>query len=972
MIAIHNLSGDRMAKTKRVFSFGAGKAEGNKDMKNELGGKGAGLAEMSNIGISVPPGFTITTDVCTAFYESGRQLPGDLLPALRAALRKVESLTGKGFGDAENPLLVSVRSGARVSMPGMMDTVLNLGLNDETVEGLAKQSGDERFAWDSYRRFCAMFGDVVLGMKPERKEDRDPFEVVLQRKKQALKVTLDSELPVSALKELVGEFKAEVSDRKGISFPDDPMEQLVAAIEAVFNSWENDRAIAYRRMNGIPSTWGTAVTVQSMVFGNLGDDSGTGVAFTRNPASGENELYGEFLVNAQGEDVVAGVRTPQKIADLEARFPEVAKQLEDARGRLEIHYRDMQDIEFTIERGRLFLLQTRSGKRTGLAAVRIAVEMAEKKLISTREAVLRVDPSTLNHLLRPVFDESAKKRALVGGRYLANGLPAGPGAATGRIVFFAGDAEAWSARGEQVVLARHETSPEDIRGMAAAQGFLTAFGGMTSHAALVARQMGKVAIVGCEALSFNYEARTMTVATPEGPKTLAEGDWISIDGTDGQVLAGTVETMPSEVVQVLIDKTRDPLDAPVYQEFAKLLAWADQARRLKVRANADQPDQAAVAIAFGAQGIGLCRTEHMFFGEGKIGPMREMIVAETNAARRAALAKLLPLQREDFAGIFRAMGSRPVTIRTIDPPLHEFLPHDAAGLAELARATGHTEEHIRKRVAELVESNPMLGNRGCRLGISYPEITAMQARAIFEAACDVAAEGIDVRPEVMIPLVGEKKEFDHQAELVRAVAAAVFAERGRKVRFSVGTMIEIPRAALTADQIAQTAEFFSFGTNDLTQTTFGISRDDVGTVLHTYLEKDIYEVDPFVSIDRSGVGELMRIAVARGRATRPSIKLGICGEHGGDPRSVEFCHTLGLDYVSCSPYRLPIARLAAAQAALREADKAAKTVKPVAGRRNGKQANRKQTGRRAADGKARPGRRAPAVPQVSKPSLRRA
>ena len=669
-------------------------------------------------------------------------------------------------------------------------------------------------------------------------------------------------------------------------------------------------------MNGIPANWGTAVTVQSMVFGNMGEESGTGVAFTRNPATGANEFYGEFLVNAQGEDVVAGIRTPQKISQLAERFPEIAQQLEDARSKLERHYRDMQDIEFTIEQGRLYLLQTRAGKRTGLAAVRVAVEMAEEGLITHREAVLRVEPNGLNQLLAPVFDEGAKSAALQAGRFLASGLPAGPGAATGRIVFFASDAEAWKERGEQVVLVRHETSPEDIRGMAAAKGFLTAFGGMTSHAALVARQMGKVAIVGCESVTFDYKARTMTVTTPNGPRTLEEGDWISLDGSTGQVIDGPVETTPSEVVQVLIEKTRDPADAPLYRQYAKLLEWADQERRLKVRANADQPDQAVAALAFGAQGIGLCRTEHMFFGEGKIGPMREMIVAETGRERRAALAKLLPLQREDFAGLFRAMGSRPVTIRTIDPPLHEFLPQDERGVAELARATGKSLEHIRARVEELHESNPMLGSRGCRLGISYPEITAMQARAIFEAACDVQAEGIEVRPEIMIPLVGEKKELDHQAELVRALATAVLAERGRKVKYTVGTMIEIPRGALTADKIAETAEFFSFGTNDLTQTTFGISRDDVGTVLHIYLDEDIYDVDPFVSIDRDGVGELMKIAVERGRRTRPNLKLGICGEHGGDPSSVEFCHQIGLDYVSCSPFRVPIARLAAAQAAI--------------------------------------------------------
>ena len=907
--------------TKRIYSFGAGKADGNKEMKDLLGGKGAGLAEMSNIGIPVPPGFTITTSVCTEFYKSGKRLPKDVLPGVAAALHRVEKLAGKKFGAARKPLLVSVRSGARVSMPGMMDTVLNLGLNDETVEGLAEQSGDERFAWDSYRRFCAMFGDVVLGMKPQRKEDRDPFEVILDRKKEALGVKLDSALPVAALKELVAEFKAEVLQKKGIQFPEDPMQQLVAAIEAVFQSWENERARAYRRMNGIPANWGTAVTVQSMVFGNMGEESGTGVAFTRNPATGANEFYGEFLVNAQGEDVVAGIRTPQKISQLAERFPEIAQQLEDARSKLERHYRDMQDIEFTIEQGRLYLLQTRAGKRTGLAAVRVAVEMAEEGLITHREAVLRVEPNGLNQLLAPVFDEGAKSAALQAGRFLASGLPAGPGAATGRIVFFASDAEAWKERGEQVVLVRHETSPEDIRGMAAAKGFLTAFGGMTSHAALVARQMGKVAIVGCESVTFDYKARTMTVTTPNGPRTLEEGDWISLDGSTGQVIDGPVETTPSEVVQVLIEKTRDPADAPLYRQYAKLLEWADQERRLKVRANADQPDQAVAALAFGAQGIGLCRTEHMFFGEGKIGPMREMIVAETGRERRAALAKLLPLQREDFAGLFRAMGSRPVTIRTIDPPLHEFLPQDEKGLADLARATGKSVDYIRARVEELHESNPMLGSRGCRLGISYPEITAMQARAIFEAACDVQAEGIEVRPEIMIPLVGEKKELDHQAELVRALATAVLAERGRKVKYTVGTMIEIPRGALTADKIAETAEFFSFGTNDLTQTTFGISRDDVGTVLHIYLDEDIYDVDPFVSIDRDGVGELMKIAVERGRRTRPNLKLGICGEHGGDPSSVEFCHQIGLDYVSCSPYRLPIARLAAAQAALGEAER---------------------------------------------------
>ncbi len=920
-----------MATVKRLYSFGGGKAEGNKDMKNLLGGKGAGLAEMSNIGIPVPPGFTITTEVCTAFYKGGKRLPKDVVPGIRAALGKVEALAGRKFGDPENPLLVSVRSGARVSMPGMMDTVLNLGLNDLTVEGLAARSGNERFAWDSYRRFCAMFGDVVLGMKPERKEDRDPFEVILEAKKHAHGVKQDADLPISALKELVTEFKAEVKQKKGVDFPDDPMEQLLAAVEAVFRSWENDRAIAYRKLNGIPSDWGTAVTVQAMVFGNMGEDSGTGVAFTRNPATGENVFYGEFLVNAQGEDVVAGIRTPQKIAEIEARFPGIAKQLEGVRSRLEKHYRDMQDIEFTIERAKLYVLQTRSGKRTGLAAVRIAVDMVEARIVTKEEALLRVEPMALNQLLRPIFDSAQWQRAATEGKYLAKGLPAGPGAATGRIVFFASDAEEWKARGEQVILCRHETSPEDIRGMNAAVGFLTAFGGMTSHAALVARQMGKVAVVGCDALAFDYGTRQMKVAAPHGERVLGEGDWISVDGSTGEVIEGQVKTTPSEVIQVLIEKSRKPEDAPVYQEYAKLLSWADKVRRLRVRANADQPDQSEAAVAFGAQGIGLCRTEHMFFGEGKIGPMREMIVAENEADRRKALAKLLPLQRGDFAGIFRAMGPRPVTVRTLDPPLHEFLPQDPAGVEELARATGRTIEQVEARIASLHEANPMLGHRGCRLGITYPEITEMQARAIFEAACEVLAEGVDVQPEVMIPLVGARKELDNQTRVVRAAADAVFQEKGRKVKYSVGTMIEVPRGALTAGQIAGTAEFFSFGTNDLTQTTFGISRDDVAPVLATYVAKDIYEADPFVTIDREGVGQLMRMAVESGRRTRPGMKMGICGEHGGDPPSVVFCHQIGLDYVSCSPYRLPIARLAAAQAVL----KGAPAAKPARSSANG-------------------------------------
>ena len=904
--------------TKRIYSFGGGSAEGSLKLNDLLGGKGAGLADMSSIGIPVPPGFTITTEVCAEFQAAGGKLPKGLEPELRAALARVEKLTGKGFGLRDNPLLVSVRSGARVSMPGMMDTVLNLGLNDETVEGLVALSGNPRFAWDSYRRFCAMFGDVVLGLKPQRKEDRDPFELILEARKRACGVRFDSELPVEALKELVAEFKAAIRERCGRDLPSNPLEQLRLAIAAVFRSWENDRAAAYRQLNGIPSSWGTAVSVQSMVFGNMGESSGTGVAFTRNPATGKDEFYGEFLVDAQGEDVVAGTRTPQKMGELAARWPAIATQLEAVRGRLERHYREMQDIEFTIERGRLYVLQTRTGKRTGMAAVRIAVEMAEQKLITRDEALLHVNPEALNHLLRPVFDTAAKAAAVEEGRLLARGLPAGPGAASGRLVFFAEDAVAWRRNGEVVILARHETSPEDIRGMDASEGFLTAFGGMTSHAALVARQMGKVAIVGCEALTFDYQARTMTVQAAAGSRVLKEGDWISIDGIAGEVLEGRLATSPSEVVQVLVEKTLEARAAPVYRGFARLLGWADAVRRLKVRANADQPDQAATAIAFGAQGIGLCRTEHMFFDEGKIGPMREMIVAESTEARRAALARLLPLQRADFDGLFTAMAPLPVTIRTIDPPLHEFLPQDDAGQAALARATGRTLAQVRGRVAELHESNPMLGHRGCRLGITYPEITEMQARAIFEAACDVSARGLKVCPEVMIPLVGARAEFDDQAAVVRRVAEAVFREKGRRVKYLVGTMIEVPRGALTAGEIARSAEFFSFGTNDLTQTTFGLSRDDAGLVVKSYVEHEIWPGDPFVSIDRDGVGMLMRLAVDGGRATRPKLHLGICGEHGGDPRSVEFCHQLGLDYVSCSPYRLPIARLAAAQAVLRE------------------------------------------------------
>src|SRR5450432_3290393 len=904
------------SSTKRVYFFGGAKAEGNKEMKNLLGGKGANLAEMANIGLPVPPGFTITTEVCTEFYDNGKKLPKGLDADMRSMVTRMEKLVGAKFGDPVNPLLVSVRSGARASMPGMMDTILNLGLNDVTVAGLAKKSGNERFAFDSYRRFIAMYGDVVLGLKPEKKEDHDPFDEILDHKKKAQGVKLDSDLSAEALKELVVEFKNEIKKRVGVAT--DPYAQLEGAIKAVFQSWQNDRANLYRRLNNIPAEWGTAVNIQAMVFGNKGADSATGVCFTRDPASGENVFYGEFLVNAQGEDVVAGIRTPEKIEALGKIMPKAYKELLDIRKKLEKHYKDMQDIEFTIEAGKLYMLQCRSGKRTGFASVRIAVEMVDEKLIPKEEAIRRVEPEALNQLLRPVFLPSAKKAAIADGRLLAKGLPAGPGAATGKVVFFADEAEAQAAKGEtNLILCRHETSPEDIRGMNASLGFMTAFGGMTSHAALVARQMGKVCIVGCDALSFDYHARTMTVETSKGTVVVKEGDWISIDGFAGEVINGRVETAPSEVIRVLIEKNLDPAEAPVYQTYAKLMSWADAARKLRVRANADQPDQAEASVAFGAEGIGLCRTEHMFFGEDKIGLMREMIVAENEKDRRAALDKLLPLQREDFAGLFRAMKERPVTVRTLDPPLHEFLPHDEAGVRSLATATGRTVEQVHDRIAELKESNPMLGHRGCRLGITYPEITEMQARAIFEAAVEVSSEGSPVIPEIMIPLVGTKKELDLQAAVVRKAADAVFAEKGKKLQYLIGTMIEVPRAALTAGEIVESAEFFSFGTNDLTQTTFGLSRDDVPRVLASYLEHEIYTVDPFVSIDRAGVGALMKMAVAAGRAKKPKLKLGICGEHGGDPSSVEFCHEIGLDYVSCSPYRLPIARLAAAQAALK-------------------------------------------------------
>jgi pyruvate,orthophosphate dikinase len=900
---------------KYVYAFAKGKAEGRAEMKGLLGGKGANLAEMTNIGLPVPAGFTISTEVCTYYSANRRKYPASLANEVKAALKKVEGAMGAKFGDAKNPLLVSVRSGARASMPGMMDTILNLGLNDTVAEGLVAKTKNPRFVYDSYRRFVQMYGDVVLGLKPQHKDEIDPFEVIIEAKKKAKGVHLDTELDADDMKELVGLFKKAIKEKTGHDFPEDPMKQLWGAIGAVFGSWNNDRAIAYRKMYDIPESWGTAVNVQSMVFGNMGEDSGTGVAFTRDAATGENVFYGEYLMNAQGEDVVAGIRTPLPIAKLREENPKIYGQLEKIRKSLEKHYKEMMDIEFTIQQGTLYMLQCRVGKRTAFAAIKIAVDMVGERLIADREALSRIDPEQLNQLLRPVFDLKEKENAVRGGRLLAKGLNAGPGAATGRVVFNAPDAEEWRKRGEHVILTRIETSPEDIKGMDAAEGILTARGGMTSHAALVARQMGKVCVAGCSALEIDYATHTMKVKG----RVVKEGDWISLDGSTGEVVEGKVATKPSEVLQVLIDKTLPPGQAPVYQQYAKIMVWADKYRRLKIRTNADQPDQALNAVAFGAEGIGLCRTEHMFFGVGKIGPMREMILADTVDERKKALAKLLPLQREDFEGIFAAMNGRPVTIRTIDPPLHEFVPHEEGAQRELAAQMGISYEKVHQRVGSLHEFNPMLGFRGCRLGIIFPEITEMQSRAIFEAAANVQARGIKVEPEIMIPLVGHVKELAHQEKIVRRVAAEVMKEKGTKFPYLVGTMIEIPRGALTADEIAGVAEFFSFGTNDLTQTTLGVSRDDAGRFLIPYVEMEIYGKDPFEVLDRTGVGSLMKTAIEKGRSVRPTLKVGICGEHGGDPSSVEFCHSINQNYVSCSPYRVPIARLAAARAALADA-----------------------------------------------------
>jgi len=886
------------SKGKWVYSFGGGRAEGKPNMRNLLGGKGAGLVEMANLGLPVPPGFTITTEVCTYFYAHDKQYPKDLKAQVEKALTQVGRVTGKTFGDMTNPLLVSVRSGARASMPGMMDTVLNLGLNDATVEAVAKKSGDRRFAYDSYRRFITMYSDVVLGLGHEH------FEELLDQHKERQGYNLDTDLSADDWAELVERYKKRVREELGQDFPQDPHEQLWGAIGAVFGSWMNQRAITYRRLHNIPESWGTAVNVQAMVFGNMGDTSATGVAFTRNPSTGEKKLYGEFLINAQGEDVVAGIRTPQEISEaarqesgsdkpsMEKTLPKAYAELTRIYNALERHYRDMQDLEFTVEQGKLWMLQTRNGKRTAKAALRIAVELANEGLISRNEAVLRVEPLTLDQLLHPTIDPRAHRKVI------ATGLPASPGAASGEIVFSSDEAaQIKSEGGRKVILVRVETSPEDIHGMHAAEGILTTRGGMTSHAAVVARGMGKPCVSGAGAIRVDYANRTMTA----GSQTFHQGDYITVDGSTGQVLAGKV----------------DMVQPQLSGEFATLIGWADKVRKLGVRANADTPADARAAVRFGAEGIGLCRTEHMFFEEGRIQAVREMILADDEKSRRAALAKLLPMQRGDFLELFEIMGGRPVTIRLLDPPLHEFLPHGEEEIAEVAKAMGADPRKLADRARELHEFNPMLGFRGCRIAIAYPEIAEMQARAIFEAAVEATKRtGKSVKPEVMVPLIASKTELDSVKARIDATAKAVRKETGAKLDYDVGTMIELPRAALMAGEIAESAEFFSFGTNDLTQTTFGISRDDAATFLGIYTARGILAADPFVTIDQQGVGELIKIGVARGRKVRPKLKVGICGEHGGDPASVAFCHEAKLDYVSCSPFRVPIARLAAAQAAL--------------------------------------------------------
>jgi pyruvate, orthophosphate dikinase len=897
---------------KYVYLFGNKKADGEGSMKPLLGGKGANLAEMTRIGLPVPPGFTITTELCTYYYQNKRTYPKELEAGVKNGVAFIEKILGKKFGDMQKPLLVSVRSGARDSMPGMMDTILNLGLNDQTVLALAQYSNNERFAWDCYRRFIQMYGDVVMGVQTRAGEDHEPFETVIHQLKQERyhEDIEDTRLTVDDLKELVVRFKALIKERTGKEFPQDPWKQLWGATGAVFGSWMNDRAIVYRRKYNIPSEWGTAVNVQAMVYGNTGERSGSGVAFTRDPATGEKRFYGEFLINAQGEDVVAGIRTPEPVVQLKNHLPEAFNELENIRKILESHFRDVQDFEFTIEEGKVFMLQTRNGKRTGLAAVRFAIEMEKEKLIDWKTAIRRVPADQLDQVLAPIFDRQAVKNA----KCIARGLPAGPGAASGQMYFNADRAVEAAAKGEKVLLVRNETSPEDLRGMIAAEGILTAKGGVSSHAALVARQMGKVCVCGASALQIDYNARTMTV---DGT-SYKEGDFISINGTAGEVYPGELKTAASEIVQVLVEKSLQAKESATHQMFKKLMDWCSKVTRLQVRTNADTPEQTANAVAFGATGIGLCRTEHMFFAGDRIDAMREMILAESKEERKKALAKLLPYQRDDFIGIFRELKGLPATIRFLDPPLHEFLPNDDAAQKLLAEKMGINADRIAQRVKELHEFNPMLGFRGCRLGLVYPEISEMQARAVFEAAAQVQKEGIKVKPEVMIPLVGFKRELDLQVDLVNRVAKEVMAETKVRLNYLVGTMIEIPRGALTADEIAQTAQFFSFGTNDLTQTCLGMSRDDSGSFLAPYQELEIIKKNPFASIDQTGVGQLMKIAVEKGRVSRPDIKLGICGEHGGDPDSVKFCHRIGLTYVSCSPFRVPVARLAAAQAALEE------------------------------------------------------
>ena len=907
-----------MDNKKRVYTFGNGQAEGKADMRNLLGGKGANLAEMNLIGVPVPPGFTITTDVCNEYYEVGKEKMVELLKEeVLAALAHVENLMNSKFGDVENPLLVSVRSGARASMPGMMDTILNLGLNDKVVEGLVAKTGNPRFVWDSYRRFVQMYGDVVLGMKPVNKTDIDPFEEIIEAVKHAKGVKLDTELEVSDLQELVKRFKEAVKNQTGKDFPESAYDQLWGAICAVFDSWMNERAILYRKMEGIPAEWGTAVNVQAMVFGNMGDTSATGVAFSRDAATGENLFVGEYLINAQGEDVVAGIRTPQQITkigsqrwaqlaniseeervakypSMEEAMPEIYAELDALQTKLENHYRDMQDMEFTVQEGKLWFLQTRNGKRTGAAMVKIAMDLLREGMIDEQTAVLRCEPNKLDELLHPIFDKTALKAAQV----LTKGLAASPGAACGKIVFSADDAALWASKGERVIMVRIETSPEDLAGMAAAEGILTARGGMTSHAAVVARGMGKCCVSGAGALVIDYVAKTMSV---DGT-VLKEGDYISLNGSTGDVYLGAVATKEAE------------LD----EDFAELMKLADKYTRMQVRTNADTPHDAEVARKFGAVGIGLCRTEHMFFEGDKIRAMREMILAETQDGRRKALAKILPYQQADFKGIFKAMEGCPVTVRLLDPPLHEFVPHEEKEQRELAEIMGVSFDYIRQRVNSLHEANPMLGHRGCRLGNTYPEITQMQTRAILGAALELKKEGVETHPEIMVPLTGILHEFANQESVIRAEAAKLFEEVGDSIEFKVGTMIEIPRAALTADRIATKAEFFSFGTNDLTQMTFGYSRDDIASFLPAYLDMKILPNDPFQVLDQNGVGQLVQMATSKGRASRPDLKCGICGEHGGEPSSVEFCHRTGLNYVSCSPFRVPIARLAAAQAAIKE------------------------------------------------------